>query len=166
MEIADMAVICEGKDWTTDDPLGIGGLLIDTYKMARLIVADRFMRPDLLGTALDDSLTGLDYFARKSPFKLPAHYRLAFRELGLSIGLQAIDRLQGLIEQYPGVFKKQQDVHSRIRSLMQYAPLSELINAFWLERTNRESDSWTDHRAINMVMLATSLSPDGYLSPL
>jgi len=165
-EIADMAVICEKKDWSTDDPLGIGGLLIDAYKMAQLIVAERFMRPDLLGTVLNDSLTGLDYFARKSPFKLPAHYRLAFRELGLSIGLQAIERLQGLIEQYPAVFKKRHDVLSRIRSLMEYPRLSELINAFWLDRNNRESGSWTEHRAINMVMLATSLSPDGYLSPL
>jgi len=165
-EIADMAVICEKKTWSTDDPLGIGGLLIDAYKMAQLIVADNFIRPDLLGTVLDDSLTGLGYFARKSPFKMPAHYRLAFRELGLSIGLQAIERLQGLIEQYPAVFKKRHDVLSRIRSLMEYPRLSELINAFWLDRNNRESGSWTEHRAINMVMLATSLSPDGYLSPL
>jgi len=165
-EIAGMAVICEEKNWSTDDPLGIGGLLIDAYKMAQLIAADRFMRPDLLGTVLDDSLTGLDYFARKSPFKLPAHYRLAFRELGLSIGLQAIERLQGLIEQYPDAFKKRHDVHSRIRNLMEYVHLSELTNAFWVERTNRESSSWTEHREINMVMLATSLSPDGYLPPL
>jgi hypothetical protein len=86
--------------------------------------------------------------------------------LGLSIGLQAIERLQGLIEQYPAVFKKRHDVLSRIRSLMEYPRLSELINAFWLDRNNRESGSWTEHRAINMVMLATSLSPDGYLSPL
>jgi hypothetical protein len=161
-----MAVICEKKNWSTDDPLGIGGLLIDAYRMAQLIVADRFIRPDMLETVLDDSLTGLDYFSRKSPFKLPAHYRLAFRELGLSIGLQAVERLQGLIEQYPGVFKKRHDVHSRIRNLMEYARLSELINAFWVERNNRESGSWTEHRDINMVMLATSLSPDGYLSPL
>ncbi len=165
-EIAEMSMICEGKSWTTDDPLGIGGLLSGAYKMAQLIVADSFIRPDLLDAVLDDSLKGLDYFATKSPLNLPADYRLAFRELGLSIGLQAIERLQGLLEQYPGVFKKKPLVYSRIRSLMRHARLSELINAFWLEGKNRESDSWTDHRNINMVMLATSLSPDGYLSPL
>jgi hypothetical protein len=165
-EIANMAGICEGKNWTTDDPLGIGGLLIDSYRMAQSIIGGTFVRPDLLGTVLNDSLTGLEYFARKSPLKLPARYRLAFRELGLSIGLQAIERLQGLIEQHPGVFKKKREVHSRVRSLMEYAHLSELINAFWLERNSRESDSWMEHRDINMVMLATSLSPDGYLLPL
>jgi hypothetical protein len=165
-EIADMGQICEGKSWTTDDPLGIGSLLCGAYKIAQLIVADSFILPDLLDSVLDDSLTGLDYFATKSPLNLPADYRLAFRELGLSIGLQAIERLQGLLEQYPGVFKKRPLMHSHIRSLMRYARLSELINTFWLESKNRESRSWTAHRNINMVMLATSLSPDGYLSPL
>ncbi len=165
-EIADMGLICEGKNWTTDDPLGIGGLLSGAYKVAQLIVADSFIRPELLDTVLADALTGLDYFVTKSPLNLPADYRLAFRELGLSIGLKAIERLQGLLEHYPGVFEKKPLVHSRIQSLKRYARLSELINAFWLESKNRESDSWTDHRNINMVMLATSLSPDGYLSPL
>jgi len=165
-EIADVSVICEGKSWTTDDPLGIGGLLSGAYRMAQLIIADSFIQPDLLETVLDDSLTGLNYFAAKSPLNLPADYRLAFRELGLSIGLKAIEKLQGLFEQYPGVFKNKSLVLSRIRSLMRYAWLSELINTFWLESKNRESDIWTGHRNINLVMLATSLSPDGYLSPL
>ena len=41
--------------------------------------------------------------------------------------------------------------------------LREEIEAFWLERVHRASESWIDHREINMVMLATSLAPDGYL---
>ena len=28
----------------------------------------------------------------------------------------------------------------------------------------RKTNTWTEHRDINMVMLATSLAPDGYLS--
>lgn len=164
-EIADMGLICEGKSWSTDDPLGLGGLLSGAYRMAQLIVADSFIRPDLLETVLDDALKGLEYFSTKSPLNLPANYRLAFRELGLSIGLQATERLQGLLEQYPEVFQKKTLVHSRIQSLMRYARLREFINAFWGESKNRESDSWKDHRYINMVMLATSLAPDGYLFP-
>ena len=68
-EIAEMAVICEGKNWTTDAPLGIGGLLIAAYNMAQLIVADRFIRPDLLWTVLNNAVTGLDYFEKKSPLR-------------------------------------------------------------------------------------------------
>jgi hypothetical protein len=165
-EIADMTLLCEGKNWVTDDPLGIGGLLVGAYKMAKLIITGSFIRPDLLQAVLNDSLMGLDHFARKSPLKLPAHYRLAFRELGLSIGLQTILRLQRSIEQYPVVLKQKQDINSRIRDIVEYMRLSELINEFWLENKNRESETWMEHRAINMVMLATSLSPDGYLSPL
>ena len=55
-------------------------------------------------------------------------------------------------------------LHSRIETLMRYAPLSEIIETFWLEPANRETESWTEHRDINMVMLATSLAPDGYLT--
>ncbi|MGD0886838.1 MAG: hypothetical protein ABSA46_18510 [Thermodesulfovibrionales bacterium] len=165
-EIADMEALCDGRKWTTDDPLGIGGLLTGAYRMAQLIVLDTLIRPDLLETVLNDSLTGVRQFAIASPLNLPANYRLAFRELGLSIGLQAVRRLQALIEQYPGTFNKKHDVYSHIRSIMDYAHLSERINTFWLERNNRESGSWAEHREINMVMLATSLSPDGYLSLL
>jgi hypothetical protein len=39
----------------------------------------------------------------------------------------------------------------------------ETIEAFWLERTNRQSDSWIAHHDINRVMLATSVAPDGFL---
>jgi hypothetical protein len=162
-EIADMAGVCEGKDWTTDDPLGIGGLLIAAYRMAQLILAGGLARRDLFEIVAEDSLTSLDLFERISPLKLPADYRLAFRELGLSIGLQASQKLQGLIGQFPDVFKKSFG-HSHIQSLRRYARLSEAINAFWLEDKNRESASWLEHRNINMVMLATSLAPDGYLS--
>ena len=94
----------------------------------------------------------------------PADYRLAFWELGLSIGLHAVEKMRGLIGQNSGPFKKKKSLHTRIESLMQYALLGETIEAFWLERVNRETDTWMSHRDINMVMLATSLAPDGYLA--
>ena len=37
------------------------------------------------------------------------------------------------------------------------------IEAFWRDPANRRSNTWTEHRDINEVMLATSLAPDGYL---
>jgi hypothetical protein len=46
---------------------------------------------------------------------------------------------------------------------MQFTRLIEIIESFWLESGNRESESWNDHIDINRVMLATSLAPDGYL---
>jgi hypothetical protein len=50
-----------------------------------------------------------------------------------------------------------------IAALMRYRPLAESIEAFWLEPANREGGTWTEHRDINTVMLATSLAPEGFL---
>jgi hypothetical protein len=161
-EIADMTAICEGKDWVTDDPLGIGGLLTGAYRMGELIRAGDFMRRDLFGTVLESSLRSLQYFDR-STLSLPADYRLAFRELGLSIGLLAVQKLQRMAGQHPEVLKKL-PARLDMESFSRFVHLSEAINAFWLEDKNRKSPTWSEHRNINMVMLATSLAPDGYLS--
>ncbi len=164
-EIVDMAQICEGRNWTTDDPLGIGGLLIDAFKMGQLIVTTDFTRRILLEDVLGASLDGLNSFERMSPLESPARHRLAFRELGLSIGLQALERLWGLSVQHPETFERRR-LPSLFRGLMRYMPLRDVIHTFWLEQKNRESGSWNAHRNINMVMLATSLAPEGYLSLL
>jgi hypothetical protein len=162
-EIADMAAICKGKSWATDDPLGIGGLLMDAFKVGQLIASEHFKRTDLLDILLDSSLEGLVSYGRERPLRLPAGYRLAFRELGLSIGLRAVEMLRWLITQNPSPFQKTPLLLARIDGLMQYAPLKEEIEMFWLQSGNREANTWTEHRDINMVMLATSLAPNGFL---
>jgi len=163
-EIADLANICKGKNWVTDDPLSIGGLLSDAYRVAQLMVNEYFEPTNLPEILLDSSLPGLESCAKKNPWKLPADHRLAFRELGLSIGLRAVEKLRGLIEENPGFFGGKLPLPSRIESLMQYKSWIEAIEMFWLESVNREASSWIEHRDINMVMLATSLAPDGYLT--
>jgi hypothetical protein len=162
-EIADMADICEGKSWATDDPLGIGGLLFDACRVAQLIVSANLEQTGLLETLLESSLVGLKSFARENSLKLPTGYRLAFRELGLSIGLRAVEKIRELIEQKSGPLRKKDSLRSLLKTLSRYAGLREIIETFWLERTSRESDSWIAHRDINRVMLATSLAPDGFL---
>jgi hypothetical protein len=163
-EINDMADICKGKNWVTDDPLGIGELLGSAYKVAQLIVSGYFERTDLLEVLLGSSLPGFELYARKNPLRAPADYRLAFRELGLSVGLHAVERLGRLIEGDPRHFKKKLPLHSGIETLIRYRSFSEIIEMFWLEDANQEAESWIAHRDINMVMLATSLAPDGYLT--
>jgi hypothetical protein len=159
-----MANICERKNWATDDSLGIGELLSTAYKLAQLIITEGFEQADLLDTLLDSSLLGLQSYERKNSLNLPANYRLAFRELGLSVGLHAIEKLLVLIKQTSRDFNRKHRLHSRTESLMQYVPLSDIIETYWLEPTNRQTNEWMAHRDINMVMLATSLAPDGYLS--
>jgi hypothetical protein len=163
-EITDMADICAGKSWTTDDPLGIGGLLSDAYLLVQLMMNDDFEGTGLLKTLLESSLEGLKAYTRDHPLRFPAHYRLAFRELGLSIGLSAVEKIKGLIGQKKDHRIREGGLDSLVNSLMGYVPLRETIRAFWLQEVNQKSTSWKNHLDINMVMLATSLAPDGYLN--
>lgn len=162
-EIFDMANICEGKSWATDDPLGIGGLLFDAYRVAQLIVSGNVEEDGFLEALLESSLIGLDAFVKENSLKAPVGYRLAFRELGLSIGLRAVKKIRELIEQNSGLLRKKDSLHSLLKTLGRYAGLTEIIEKFWLEGTNREAGSWIAHHDINRVMLATSLAPDGFL---
>ncbi|OPL12139.1 MAG: hypothetical protein AVO38_03675 [delta proteobacterium ML8_D] len=162
-EIADMADICEGKTWATDDPLGIGGILCDTYKLAQLISNEKFKQTGLMEELLKSSLLGLESYMRNNSLTLPSAYRLAFRELGLAIGLRAVKKLKVLIDARPDAFERKDQLFLHIEKLIQYISLCEIIEKFWLEDKNRKVPSWTGHRNINMVMLATSLAPDGFL---
>jgi hypothetical protein len=191
-EIVELARICSGKSWSTYDPLGIGGLMSDAYRLVQAAEAVDFERGgedygrdagayktiDLLGSILDGSHSGLDAYARTSALKAPASYRLAFRELGLAIGLHAVERMQKFIESAeftqgpPGISSPpaadrpegNQRLRRQIESLSQYVPLAKIIEDFWLMPASQEADSFTEHRDINMVMLATSLIPDGFLT--
>jgi hypothetical protein len=162
-EIADMANICQGMSWATDDPLGIGGLLFDACRVAQLIVSGNLQQTTLLENLFESSLIGLDSFMKEKSLSLPVGYRLAFRELGLSIGLRAVEKIRKLIEQKPGLSGKKDSLDSLLKALSRYAGLRKIIEKFWLEEKNREAGSWTAHLDINRVMLATSLAPDGFL---
>jgi hypothetical protein len=58
--------------------------------------------------------------------------------LGLSIGLQAVEKLQELIEQKSGPLRNKESLHSLLKILCRIAGLKEIIEEFWLERTNRK----------------------------
>jgi hypothetical protein len=163
-EIRDMADMCEGKRWETDDLLGIGELLSAAYRLAQLILIDGLEQAGLLDDLLDASLVGLRSDASREFLRFPAPYRLAFRELGLSIGLHALEKLAGLIRQAPRDLDREHRLLSRTERLMRYLPLRESIETYWLDPENRKAAEWKAHRDINMVMLATSLAPDGYLT--
>ena len=164
-EIEGLAAMCKGKDWTTDDPLGIGGLLSGAYRTAQMMVSGAFPQAGLLAVLLDACRLGLRAYLSTDSLEAPARRRLAFRELGVSIGLHALERLQRLIEGKPGIFDKAPSLARQVEILMRYGPLAEIIEDFWLDPANREAPSFTDHSDINTVMLATSLAPDGYLMP-
>jgi len=163
-EIEGFAAMCRGRDWTTDDPLGLGGLLSDIFRVSQLMANEASPRADLLPALLEASRMGLHAYERTGLLKAPAVYRLPFRELGLSIGLHALERLNRLFDERPEIFDKKRSLKRQAESLRRYIPMAESIEAFWLKPAHREAPTFTDHYDINTVMLATSLAPDGYLT--
>ncbi|GAB6191035.1 hypothetical protein [Desulfocastanea catecholica] len=162
-EINELADICRGLSWATEDPLGIGGLLCNALQVAQMMVRGSFAESNLLPALLDSAHLGLETYLQMNPLRLPASYRLAFREFGLSIGLHAIARLKALILEETDAFTESAALLTRLDKLMHYQSVGEHIEQFWDEKVNREADTWLEHRAINMVMQATSLVPDGFL---
>ena len=110
---------------------------------------------------LNSALTGLKYYARSGELQRPAVYRLAFREFGLAIGMRAILRMWQEVSGSHVVFSAKRE--ALLKALMRYAPLGDDIESFWLQGENQNAETWTEHRDINEVMLATCLSPDGFL---
>jgi hypothetical protein len=163
-QITEMAALCAGKSWATDDVLGIGGLLSDAWKVAQMSVECGFNQLGLLETLLEASLSGLTTVVQSGVLQLPAAYRLPFREFGLSIGLQAVARLDKSLETQSECYNNRGRLQRQVEMLMAFQPLVKVIEDFWQLAANRQIETWKDHLDINAVMLATSLSPDGFLT--
>jgi hypothetical protein len=155
--LAGFASLIESGSWATDDPLGIGGLLMDACRVAQLRRQGARVKGDLLRSLLEAARESLRRHAEQNHAGWPASRRLAFRELGLAIGLHAIEPL----ETYA-------DLRAMLEPLRPYLSLGSAIESFWLEPEHREDRTWLAHRDIDEVMLATSLLPEGFLilSPL
>jgi hypothetical protein len=138
--IADYRAMIDADALATEDPLGIGGLLVDAHRLAAL-----HRDPPLQAALLRAAQHGLERYLMRPDLRLPAEHRLAFRELGLAIGLAA---LAG---------------SGAAAGFARYAGVRDRIASFWLDAAHRESALWREHVDINEVMLATCLAPAGFL---
>jgi hypothetical protein len=162
-EIADLVAICGDENWTTSDPLGIGGLLFDACRIVQLASRGDFAMPGILEKVLDAAAAGLESFTADSPLKYRARQRLPFRELGLAIGLKGVAKMREFFGESPAGLGQDSVLRQRVEGLSGYLPLGNIIERFWLDGKNREAGNWDEHREINSVMLATTLLPYGYL---
>lgn len=160
-EINGYAELCVGRTWDTDDPLGIGGLLCDANRLAQLAAGGLLDETRLMEDILHASSRGLDALISQGAFRDAAERRLGFRELGLSIGLHAAERIRRI--EPSGGFRVTERCGALLEDFARYQALAARIERFWLEPAHRSGRSWCDHRDINDVMLATSLAPRGYL---
>lgn len=144
----------------TDDPLGIGGILFDASRVAQLIDAGQSGHDRLLAMLIASAAAGLGAFSAGGTLELPADRRLAFRELGLSIGLNGCVTIRNTLEHSGG---KWPVMAERLADLERHTSLIDRIEGFWLEPKSRSSRTWKEHLDINAVMLATSLLPGQFL---
>jgi hypothetical protein len=157
LALVDFASMVNTRALATSDPLGIGGLLVDAARLCQLVEPPaRASERMLIEAVLSAAAAGLHVFLLAPERRLPAAQRLAFRELGLAIGLGAIARLRGL----PG----RHIAEAAIAELDErYGFLRAEIEEFWIRPESRRVPTWLDHADINDVMLATSLAPDGFV---
>jgi hypothetical protein len=151
--IESLSVLCRQRDWTTDDPLGLGGLLFDACRLCQFIGSEE--RPGdarLLEEVMEACRHGLMAFLAGRQLHRPFSYRLAFRELGLAIGLRALPMIARSVS------------HQTIDMLRRHESLSQEIIDAWLPYAQDRSENWRAHEDINDVMLATALIPDMFLS--
>ena len=144
-------------------------MLVDAYRLY-LVYKSGFDTISIVDHILKQALIGLRLYSDARPLDDPAHARLAFRELGLSIGLHSVDflRQKHNEEHYADYGKQSQqqcrDISLILEALNKYAHYSETIESFWQQEHHQKERSWQHHLDINEVMLATSLCPDGFLS--
>ncbi|MEA2079994.1 MAG: hypothetical protein U9P00_09095, partial [Pseudomonadota bacterium] len=162
-EARQFAAMIRRGEWATTEAERIGGLLIDAYRIVQLAQQGTAPNPRLLEGLLDASLAGLQHYARSRELQLPVEYRLAFRELGLAIGLHAAERMWQAANSDAGRSSTSAPLRVQLEAIMQYAPMRDEIESFWRNAAHRDSGTWSEHRDINEVMLATSLAPDGFL---
>jgi hypothetical protein len=93
----------------------------------------------------------------------PQH-RLAFRELGLAIGLRALPIIADAVDKNGHKFDSRPELYQTIDLLLSYESLSDEIIGLWLRHAELQHESWKAHQDINEVMLATAITPDTFLS--
>jgi hypothetical protein len=154
--IANLTEMSTQASWVTEDPLGIGGLLDAATRLAQLIFKGKVERRELLHQLLIAAELSLQGFNPSSLHGRPVEHRLAFRELGLSIGIHGLRWIRPMVAD-------DRELALVCDRLLPHQQLAEQIQAFWSDPAHRLTAVWMHHRDINTAMLATSLAPESYL---
>jgi hypothetical protein len=161
--IESLSLLCQQRSWTTDDPLGLGGLLFDACRLCQLPDAG-LKDVRLVGQLLDACRNGLSSFLAGRQLSWPVAHRLAFRELGLAIGLRTLPTIADAVAKDTNRFGSSAALERTLDLLLPYEPVSDKLIGFWMQHAQDRDGSWLAHQNINEVMLATALIPDAFLS--
>ena len=156
--------LCQHGEWTTGDPLGVGGLLFDACRLCQLMDQEQPRELRLLEEVMQGCRNGLMVMLDLGYLKRPAPHRLAFRDLGLAIGLRALPIIAKAVEKKRSTFGSRPSLPRTVDLLLPYQSLSDEIVDLWLPHAEHPDQSWKAHQDINDVMLATAIIPDTFLS--
>jgi hypothetical protein len=159
-----LLVLCEHGQWATDDPLGIGGLLFDACRLCQLVGQRNGRELRLLEDVMQGAGDGLKIMLKTGYLKRPAEHRLAFRELGLAIGLRTVPIIARAFQNERTAFGNRPSLFLLIDPILSYERLSDDIIGLWLPYAENPNESWRAHQDINEVMLATAIAPSTFLS--
>jgi hypothetical protein len=161
--VADFESMLRQTELLTADPLGLGGLLMDAYRLKQLDERTPHALPGLFDRVLAAALLGLRHYSRQGELRRAASQRLAFRELGLALGLHGLELLVGEANQARPGLPIARETRALLSALAPYLALRSEIQSFWLADEHQRAATWLEHRDIDEVMLATSLMPEACL---
>jgi hypothetical protein len=158
-ELITLSEICSNSHWRAMDMLSIGSLMIEAYRMGQLIARGEDLDISLLYDVIHGAYEGLSDLDGVD-WDIAPELRLAFRELGLVIGLKAIGRFSEVVLREKGL----RDILVKpLVAFERFLPLIGVIEHFWSAPENRINNTWVEHADINGVMMATALVPDAFL---
>lgn len=126
------------------------------HRLAELVARHGVDRRELLARVTADARASVEAVAASRVLDLPADHRLAFRELGLAIGLRAAAVVAA---RPPGALGR--SLHAPLANLRRHLPLAERTEAFWSDPAPRHGLTWQEHRDIDDVMLASLIAAAG-----
>jgi hypothetical protein len=162
--IETLSALCRHRDWTTDDPLGLGGLLFDACRLCRLPDDDTTDDALLLEEIASACCRGLKAWLGSGGMNQPTAHRLAFRELGLAIGISGVPIIDQALGSDAKGFGTRPGLRRTVDLLLSYRALGQAIADDWMQDARQREQGWRAHQDINDVMLATALLPDRFLS--
>jgi hypothetical protein len=146
--------MCEGRTFATGDSLGIGGLLIDIVGLMDLSSGRGVDDGGFIDRLLGDAAHSLQAFVATDELARPIERRLAFRELGLAIGM-------GALEHAANVCSLDDRAQRQVSDVLRHETIVPNIIQAWRTRDAQSSQAWREHEDINAVMLASALAPKG-----
>lgn len=160
-DVRRFAALLEGVEWASTDPLALGGLLVGLHRAQQLEQWGVALAPGLWTRLLEAATAGLEGLTE---LRGASTERLAFRELGLAIGLCAARLARESWRQRPPASAEAERQAEQLEALGRFAEWEADIVQFWSAPEHQQDSAWSAHQDINEVMLATALVPSGYLT--